>query len=168
MKFRSLYFAKSNFKWMGLPDFWGRTGWKTWPKLEECPISLGSGKYFSNLFLNAYLGYPINTFLTLNTFPQTIKPAKTEKTVFVDQFQLFPQVWASLSLAILAWYNNTFVLTYIIVHVRVLLSYNNIQGFMKYFIATEQLWIILMSWLFLHQGVCSPHLIPYVWEHEIL
>ena len=40
--------------------------------------------FFSNVFLNAYDN--------LNTLPQTIKPAKIEKIVFVDQFQLFPQV----------------------------------------------------------------------------
>ena len=78
----------------------GGTGWKI------CPISLGSGKYF---FLICFWMHriPISTFLTLNTFPQTIKPAKMEKTVFVDQFQLFPQVWASVSLALLACYNNS-------------------------------------------------------------
>ena len=56
-----------------------------WPKLEKCLISLGSGKYFfPNVCLNAYDN--------LNTLPQTIKPANIEKTVFVDQFQLFLQV----------------------------------------------------------------------------
>ena len=43
--FRSIYFQKSYFKWMGLPEFWGSSGWKMWPKLEYL-ISLGSGKYF--------------------------------------------------------------------------------------------------------------------------
>ena len=41
--------------------------------------------------------------------PQIVKPAKIEKTVFVDQFQLFPQVW-----------------TLYYVHVRIMVSYNNI------------------------------------------
>ena len=39
---------------------------------------------FSNVFLNAYDN--------LNTLPQTIKSAKIEKAVFVDQFQLVTQV----------------------------------------------------------------------------
>ena len=81
-----------------------------WPKLEKCLISLGSGKYFFLMCLNAYDN--------LNTLPQTVKPAKIEETVFVDQFQLFPQVR-----------------TLYYVHVRIIVSYNNIKGFMKYFIA---------------------------------
>ena len=50
--------------------------------------------------------------------PQTVQPAKIEKTVFVNQSQLFPQVW-----------------TLYYVHVRIMVSYNNMKGFMKYFIA---------------------------------
>ena len=41
-----------------------------WPKLEKCLISLGSGKYFFNVCLNAYDN--------LNTLPQTVKPAKCD------------------------------------------------------------------------------------------